>query len=54
MKKLHFEFDAIVTDKDAEELLNCPEVIMEENIQFGLKIFDKCEYVDNLKITEPC
>ncbi len=52
MKRLHFEFDAVVTDKSAKELLEAYPGILEDNIGNALEIFDDNEEVYNLKITE--
>lgn len=52
MKKLHIEFDLIVTDKTAEELTNAYEVCLTDNILQALEATDECEYIENFKITE--
>ena len=55
MKKLHFEFDCIVTDKSYNEIMNAYEGCLEDNIAEALEITDECEYVENLVITDcPC
>lgn len=51
MKKLHIEFDLIVTDKTAEELTNAPEICLTDNILDALEATDECEYIENFKIT---
>lgn len=50
MKKLHVKFDCVVTDKNAEELLNASDVVLEEIFETALEAFDKGEYVANVKV----
>lgn len=55
MKKLHIEFDCIVTDKSAKELSDAPDICLCDNIAEALEITDECECVTNLKIIDcPC
>lgn len=51
MKKLHIEFDLIVTDKTANELMDAPEICLTDNILEALEATDGCEYIENFKIT---
>lgn len=51
MKKLHIEFDLIVTDKTANELMDAPELCLIDNILEALEATDECEYIENFKIT---
>lgn len=50
MKKLHIEFDLIVTDKTAEELTDAPEICLTDNILDSLDATDECEYIENFRI----
>lgn len=50
MKTLHVEFDCIVTDADADGLLNAPECWLKDNIMEALEITDDCEDIVNFKI----
>lgn len=52
MKKLHVEFDLIVTDKTAEELAAAFDICLTDNILEALEATDECEYIENFKITE--
>lgn len=51
MKKLHIEFDLIVTDKTTEELMSIPDICLTDNILEALEATDECEYIENFKIT---
>lgn len=51
MKKLHIEFDLIVTDKTAEELMDAPDICLTDNILEALDATDECESIENFKIT---
>lgn len=50
MKKLHIEFDLIVTDKTAEELMDTPEICLTDNILEAFEATNECEYIENFKI----
>lgn len=52
MKKIHMEFDLIVTDRDAQDLFDVSEVSLQDNIMEALEIFDECENIENFKMEE--
>lgn len=47
MKKIHIEFDCVVTDQNAKEIINA--VNLEGAFECALEIFGKEEYVCNIK-----
>lgn len=47
MKKIHIGFDLIVTDRDAKELFDVPEICLQDNIMEALEIYDECEDIKN-------
>lgn len=51
MKKLHVEFDAIVSDRTARELKDSFENVIIDNLWEALCL-EQDEEVENLKITE--
>lgn len=51
MKKLHIEFDAIVSDRTARDLKDCQENVILDNLWSAL-CFEQDEETENLKITE--
>lgn len=50
MKKIHMEFDLIVTDKSAQELFDASEICMQDNIMEALDVYDECECIENFKM----
>ena len=52
MKKIHMEFDLIVTDRDAQDLFDASEVSLQDNIMEALEIYDECENIENFKMEE--
>lgn len=52
MKTIHIEVDCYVTDRTAQELMDAPDICLEDNIADALDITDECEYVHNIKITK--
>lgn len=53
MKKLHIEFDCIVTDSIAQEILSAPCQNLENCFTEALEIYEKDSYLSNVKVTEP-
>lgn len=52
MKKLHVEFDAVVSDRTAKEFKEWPyEVVLLDNLHDALEL-ESDEETENLKITE--
>ncbi len=52
MKKIHMEFDLVVTDMDAQDLFDTPATSLKDCILFGLEIFDEYENIENFKMEE--
>jgi hypothetical protein len=52
MKTIHIEVDCHVTDRTAQELMDAPDICLEDNIADALDITDECEYVHIIKITK--
>lgn len=52
MKRLHFEFDCLVTDRDAQDLANASEICLQDNIMEALELYDSCENIFNFKMNE--
>lgn len=50
MKKIHMEFDLIVTDRDAKDLFDASETSLQDNIMEALEIYDECENIENFKM----
>lgn len=50
MKKIHMEFDLIVTDRDAKYLFDASEISLQDNIMEALEIYDECEDIKNFKM----
>ncbi len=50
MKKIHMEFDLIVTDKSAKELFDASEICLQDNIMESLDIYDEYEGIHNFKM----
>lgn len=50
MKKIHMEFDLIVTDRDAKDLFDASETSLQDNIMEALEICDECENIENFKM----
>lgn len=50
MQKIHMEFDLVVTDWDAKDLLGTPEISLQDNIMDALEIYDECEKIENFKM----
>lgn len=52
MKKLHIEFDLIVTDKTASDIIDAPDICLIDNILEAIDATDECEDIKNFKIEE--
>ena len=52
MKRIRIIFDCIVTDKTAQELMDAPEICLQDNIMDALEIYDTCECALDLRIEE--
>jgi hypothetical protein len=52
MKRIKIAFDCIVTDKTAQELMDAPEICVQDNIMDALEINDTCECALDLRIEE--
>ena len=50
MKKIHMEFDLVVTERDAQDLFDTPATSLKDCILFGLEIFEECENIENFKM----